>query len=88
MWVYAHAISRLRNGRQLFIRSCCAFRGISSKASVSNSDLTAKASWRYGAYSMLPSQREYPPVFEGGVGWWEEKSCKVVSAALSRVRIK
>ena len=68
MWVYAHAISRLRNGRQLFIRSCCAFRGISSKASVSNSDLTAKASWRYGAYSMLPSQREYPPVFEGGVG--------------------
>lgn len=71
MWVYAHAISRLRNGRQLFIRSCCAFRGISSKASVSNSDLTAKASWRYGAYSMLPSQREYLPVFEGGVGMVE-----------------
>lgn len=88
MWVYAHAISRLRNGRQLFIRSCCAFRGISSKASVSNSDLTAKASWRYRAYSTLPSQREYPPVFEGGVGMVEEKSCKVVSAALSRIRIK
>ncbi len=91
--MYAHVASRSRNGRQLFIRSCHAFRGICSKASVSNSHLTAKASWGSAffnrAYDTISSWRE-PPSFWGRAMWLVEgeKSCEAVSAALSRVRIK